>query len=186
MLRIDGSKKNGSSCICILLGIAISENRKSPKTFFWYVVANFKFTGYRIYIIHGSVAHAIAHIRAIGPEKILCRNQNCDGENLTIAAIIFNQREYVVPVRTQTMDDLWYPGQVPIIKPQRIMTGQIIHPWVKIVSWKVRYYSPSMIPDWQRPLSMIQLNLFVQSCHDWTNSHLPMYWNIMIKPLISL
>ena len=33
MQRIDGLKKNGSSDICILLKMAISENRKSAKTF---------------------------------------------------------------------------------------------------------------------------------------------------------
>ena len=59
---------HGSSCIRILLEIATSENRKSPKTFFLYVFASFKFA---MYIINGSVAYAIAHIRAIEPEKIV-------------------------------------------------------------------------------------------------------------------
>ena len=49
MLRINGSKKNGSSSICILLEIAISEIEKAQKHFL-YVVANFKFIRYIKYM----------------------------------------------------------------------------------------------------------------------------------------
>jgi hypothetical protein len=51
-----GSKKSGFSCICILLEMVKSKDRKTPKTLY-------------VYFIHGSVAESKEQDKAIQPRN---------------------------------------------------------------------------------------------------------------------
>ena len=73
------------------------ENRKSPKTFFdtWLPILN-------LLGLHYTWIYSLcdcAHLGNWAGEK--CRDQNCVGEILTIAAIMLNQTEYLVLTATR-------------------------------------------------------------------------------------